>query len=99
MFTAEVDSILGVGYDFLYLGVEGGRMVMKFNNFGGLDFTTVSGASSVQVNDTEIHSVQVQFRSETVELLVDNWDRVTVNGTYEKPENHAQFLTLFSLLH
>ena len=80
LFTAEVNGSLGVGYDFLYLGIEGGRVVVKFNNFGGLNFTTVSGSSSVSVNDTEIHAVQVLFRSQTVDLLVDNHDRVLVPG-------------------
>ena len=78
LFTAEVNGSLGVGYDFLYLGIEGGLVVVKFNNSGGLNFTTVSG--SVSVNDTEIHAVQVLFRSQTVDLLVDNHDRVLVPG-------------------
>lgn len=55
-------------------------MVVKFNNFGGLDLHTVSGTSSIHVNDTEIHVVQVLFRSETVDILVDNSDRVLVPG-------------------
>lgn len=79
LFTAEVDGTLGVGYDFLYLGIEGGHVVVKFNNFGGLN-VTVSGSSSVSVNDTKIHAVQVLFRSQTVDLLVDNHDRVLVPG-------------------
>ena len=79
LFTAEVNGTVG---DFLYLGVEGGHVVVKFNNSGGLDFNTVSGSSSVQVNDTEIHAVQVLFRFQTVELLVDNHDRVLIPGKW-----------------
>ena len=80
LFTAEVSNQVGSGYDFLYLGLEGGRVVVKFNNVGGLDFFTVTGTSSVQVNDTELHRVQVLFRTGTVDMLVDNSDRVIVPG-------------------
>lgn len=54
--------------------------MVKFNNFGGLDLHTVSGTSRLHVNDTEIHVVQVLFQSETVDMLVDNSDRVLVPG-------------------
>ena len=80
LFTAEVNNQVGSGYDFLYLGLEGGRVVVKFNNVGGLDFFTVTGTSSVHVNDTELHRVQVLFRSGTVNMLLDNSDRVLVAG-------------------
>ena len=80
LFTAEVDGILGIGYDFLYLGLEGGRVVVEFNNFGGLDPTTPL-LSDVNVNDTELHQVQVLFRSGTVDLLVDNVERKLKAGT------------------
>lgn len=80
IFTAEVDNEVGVGYDFLYLGVEGGHLVVKFNNLGGLEASTLTGTSNVRVNDTELHQVQVLFRSGTVDLLVDNSDRITVAG-------------------
>lgn len=80
LFTAEVNNPIGAGYDFLYLGVEGGHLVVKFNTFGGLEGFTITGTSNVRVNDTELHQVQVLFRSRTVDLLVDNSDRVTVAG-------------------
>ena len=80
LFTAEVDDQVGIGYDFLYLGLEGGRVVIKFNNVGGLDLFTVTGTSSVHVNDTELHRVQILFRSGTVDMLVDNSNRVLVPG-------------------
>lgn len=80
LFTADVNDQFGIGYDFLYLGVEGGHLVVKFNNLGGLEGFTVTGTSNVRVNDTELHQVQVLFRSGTVDLLVDNLDRVTVAG-------------------
>ena len=83
MFTAEVEGSVGFGYDFLYLGLEAGRVVVKFNNFGGLESNTVSMTSSVYVNDTEIHTVQIVFRSMTLELLVDNYDRVSVSGKHK----------------
>ena len=76
MFTAEVDGLLGVGYDFLYLAIEGGRVVVKINNLGGLESETVTGISNIYVNDTQLHRVQVLFRSGTVDMLVDNTDRV-----------------------
>lgn len=79
LFTAEINDQVGSGYDFLYLGMKGGRLVVQFNNLGGLDFSTV-GTSNVHVNDTELHRVQVLFRSEMVDMLVDNSDRVTVAG-------------------
>ena len=58
--------------------MEGGHLVVKFNNLGGLEDFTVTGTSNVRVNDTELHRVKVLFRSGTVDLLVDNSDRVTV---------------------
>ena len=89
LFTAEVNNQVGSGYDFLYLGLEGGHVVVKFNNVGGLDFFTVSGTSNSQVNDTELHRVQVLFQSGTVDLLVDNSDRVMVSGE----QNHYTYYT------
>lgn len=77
MFTAEVNDPVGTGYDFLYFGIEGGHLVVKFNDFGGLESSTVTGTSNILVNDTELHRVQILFRSGTVDLLVDNSDRVT----------------------
>lgn len=76
MFTAEVNDLIGIGYDFLYLGVEGGHLVIKFNNNGGLESFTVTGTSNVLVNDRKLHRVQVLFRSGTVDLLLDNTDRL-----------------------
>ena len=80
LFTAEVNNQVGSGYDFIYLGLERGHVVVKFNNVGGLDSFTTTGTSSVHVNDTELHRVQVLFRSGTVDMLVDNSDRVLVPG-------------------
>ena len=80
LFTAEVEGHFGIGYDFLYLGVEGGRLVVKINNFGGLDSATESGTSNVFVNDTQLHSVQILFRSGSVDMLVDNIDGTMVEG-------------------
>lgn len=54
--------------------------MVKFNSLGGLEASTVTGTSNVRVNDTELHQVVVLFRSGTVDLLVDNSDRVTVAG-------------------
>lgn len=79
LFTAEVEGQLGFGYDFLYLGLEGGHVVVKVNNFGGIDPTTIR-RSNISVNDTEMHRIQVVFRSGIVDLLVDNSDRVSATG-------------------
>lgn len=97
MFTAEVDSNLGVGYDFLYLGIEGGRVTVKFNNIGGLDSHTVSGTSNVYVNDTEIHAVQVLFQSQSVDLLVDNHDRTLISSEWQKKILKNQIFLYLSL--
>ena len=81
LFTAEVEGQIDFGYDFLYLGLEGGHVVIKMNNFGGIGLTTVR-RSTISVNDTEMHQIQVVFRSGDVDLLVDNSDRVSATGTY-----------------
>ena len=96
VFTGELSNQIGIGYDFLYLGLEGGRLVVKFNNEGGLDFLTEIRTSDVLVNDMELHRVQILFRSGNVDMLVDNSNRVTLTG--EREEGRLQNVTEYGHL-
>ena len=96
VFTGELSNQVGFGYDFLYLGLEGGRLVVKFNNEGGFDFLTEMRTSDVLVNDMELHRVQILFRSGNVDMLVDNSNRVTLTG--EREEERLQNVTEYGHL-
>ena len=84
IFAGESSEQVGVGFDFLYLGLEGGHVVTKFNNGGGLEELTATATSSLRVDDSNVHLVQFVFRSGSAYTLVDNTERVELsNGTFK----------------
>ena len=100
IFAGE-SSDVGVGFDFLYLGLESGRVVTKFNNGGGLEIFTTSTISNTSVNDSEVHRLQFVFLSGTAYTLVDNSERVTLfNGmSYTQHNNHdIDFIDIIATL-
>lgn len=72
--------------DFIVLALQEGRIAVYFNDFAGiLAFDTAVGITSQTYNDSRIHQLRLVFRgqediNERLELVVDNSERVTVQG-------------------
>ena len=80
LFSGESSDSVGVGFDFLHLAIQGGQLVVKFNNLGGLEDFTQTGISSGRVDDSTRHQVQILFRNRILEMLVDNAERLRLHG-------------------
>ncbi len=60
-----------VGADFLLLSLDGGRVFLFFNNFGGAPGFTTTASTVGTYNDAAIHSVSVEFSSTQLSFIVD----------------------------
>ena len=72
------DFPFDVGSDFFFISLQAGRVVMTFDNQGGLSNSDMVVSSTGTYSDTEIHQIRLLFQDRVLEMLIDNTERVTL---------------------
>ena len=74
------NTVLGLGSDFILLGLLDGRIYLEFNNIGGLHSLSTTVSSSRRYNDGEAHQLSFTFNRGQFQLLLDSTDNIQVES-------------------
>ena len=66
--------------DYFLLALQNGHISVVFNNFGGLQGFTTSGNSTEVYSDAEMHQLRLHFLERTLELVIDNHERIHITS-------------------
>ena len=65
---------MGVGSDFIVIGLLDGQLYLEFNNLGGLNSNSVTARSQQLYNNAEVHRLNFTFNAGEFQLQVDGTD-------------------------